>query len=57
MICGENDEDCRPLAEYFSKEAAENGIPIKEVWEEGLSHDFPDNFKEILEQNLLEQDY
>lgn len=52
VICGESDEDCRSLTEIFVKKAIDYGVKIKEVWIKGLSHEFPDNFEEIVNQFL-----
>lgn len=52
VICGECDEDCRPLTEAFVKKANEYNVAIEEVWIKGLSHEFPENFEAIIEQYL-----
>lgn len=52
MICGESDEDCAPLAQMFQQKAIESNIDISTIWVKGLSHDFPDNFEEIVSEYL-----
>lgn len=52
IICGDCDEDCAPLAKIFHQKAIENKININTVWVEGLSHDFPDNFKDIVNEYM-----
>lgn len=50
VICGTLDEDCLPLAKEFVKEAKAYGIPVKEIWVEGLGHDFPEDLEEIIKR-------
>lgn len=52
IICGDLDEDCAPLALKFHQKAVENNIDIKTVWIKGLSHDFPDNFQDIVNEYI-----
>lgn len=52
MICGDCDEDCAPLARIFHQKATEKKIDINTVWVKGLSHDFPDNFEDIVNEYI-----
>lgn len=52
VICGDQDEDCQPLAETFVNKAKEHNVNIQDVWIKGLSHEFPENFEEIVKQYL-----
>lgn len=53
MICGDCDEDCAPLAQRFHQRATEKGININTVWVKCLSHDFPDNFQDVVNEYML----
>lgn len=52
VICGDQDEDCQPLTETFVNKAKEHNVNIQDVWIEGLSHEFPEDFEEIVKQYL-----
>jgi hypothetical protein len=52
LICGDCDEDCTPLAQTLQHKATEKKIDINTVWIKGLSHDFPDNFQEIVSEYI-----
>lgn len=52
MICGDCDEDCTPLARTFYQKATENKIDINAVWIKGLSHDFPDDFQNVVDEYI-----
>lgn len=52
MICGERDKDCAPLAEMLYQKATENKIDIEAVWIKDLSHDFPENFQDIVKEYI-----
>jgi hypothetical protein len=53
MICGDCDEDCALLAQVFHQNATEKKIDIRTVWVEGLSHDFPDSFQDIVKEYII----
>lgn len=48
MLCGREDEDSVPLVELFDKQAIEKQIDLKTIWIDGLAHDFPENFEEMI---------
>lgn len=52
VICGLEDEDCRPHAEKFIESSVNKGCKIQVIWIEGLSHEEPDNFQEIIREYL-----
>ncbi len=52
IICGDCDEDCATLARMFYQKATEKKIDINTVWVKGLSHDFPDNFQDIVNEYI-----
>lgn len=52
MICGENDEDCAPLVKALDRKAIESKADINTVWIKDLSHDFPGNFRNIVNEYL-----
>lgn len=52
MICGECDEDCAPLAQSLYQKATEKKIDINTVWVKNLSHDFSDNFQNIVNEYI-----
>lgn len=53
IICGVEDEDCFPLAKNLSIELEKNNVNIKYIWINGIDHQYPDNFEEIV-VNFLE---
>ena len=48
IICGEDDEDCYPLAEKFATNAKSKNIDINAVFIKGLKHEFPNNLENII---------
>lgn len=48
MICGNNDEDCFLQCKVFETIAHEHDINIKAIYIEGLGHDYPEHFQEIV---------
>lgn len=48
IICGEEDEDCLPQCKKLEAKAIESDIDIKVLYIEGLGHDYPENFSEIV---------
>lgn len=52
IICGDCDEDCAPLAQMFHEKATEKKIAINTIWVKDLSHDFPGNFQEIVNEYI-----
>jgi hypothetical protein len=48
LICGKNDKDCAPLVEKFIAKAGERKISCGVQWVEGLGHNYPDDFSDIL---------
>lgn len=52
MICGDCDEDCTPLAQRFYEKAIEKKININTIWIKCLSHDFPDDFQDIVNEYI-----
>lgn len=52
IICGQKDEDCLPQSKEFESKAKELGLKCKAVYIDDLSHGYPNNFKEIVEEFL-----
>ncbi len=52
IVCGDQDEDCYPLAKKASGLLNQGGISTRLLVFPGLDHDFPDNFNQILNQIL-----
>jgi len=48
MICGKEDEDCLPQCQLFEKKANELDLEIKTHYIDGLGHDYPENFQELV---------
>jgi len=48
IICGEEDEDCLPQCQLFETKAKELGLKIKTHYMDGLGHDYPENFQELV---------
>lgn len=52
LICGLKDEDCLNLSLEFDKNAKAMGLKGKTVFIEGLGHEYPDHFKDIISEFL-----
>jgi len=48
IICGSEDEDCLPQCLKFESKAKELGLKIDVNFIDGLGHDYPANFKDIV---------
>jgi hypothetical protein len=48
LICGDRDEDCMPQCLRFEAKAKAYGLKIDVHYIDGLGHDYPDNFEEIV---------
>ncbi|MBS4535347.1 alpha/beta hydrolase [Clostridium sp. D2Q-14] len=48
IICGNDDEDCLPQCKTFEAKAIEKGLDINALYIEGLGHDYPGSFNEIV---------
>lgn len=48
VICGEEDEDCLPLAKQLIKAAREVRLDIKAHIIKGLDHEYPSNLKQLI---------
>lgn len=48
VICGLNDEECLSQSIELDKKSKEMGLNCKTVLVEGLGHEYPDQFKEII---------
>lgn len=55
IICGEDDEDCLSQCNKLEAKAVESKINIKVFYIEGLGHDYPKNFSEIV-LDFIKQD-
>lgn len=50
LICGTEDEDCYPLCQKFEERMRAKGIKVKSIYEEGLGHDYPEDYqKDVIE--------
>ncbi len=49
IICGREDKDCLYLTEKFAASARERNIKVRVEWSEGVGHQYPSNFSEILD--------
>ena len=48
IICGNDDEDCFSQCKTFEANAIEEGLDVSALYIEGLGHDYPENFNEIV---------
>ncbi|MGF7056425.1 alpha/beta fold hydrolase [Brassicibacter mesophilus] len=48
IICGNDDEDCLPQCKTFEVKAIDEGLDVNALYIEGLGHDYPENFNEII---------
>lgn len=48
LICGEEDEDCLPLAKQLVQSGEEVSLAVSSHWIAGMDHEYPENFKEIV---------
>jgi len=53
LICGEADDDCFTLCKLFEAKAHEFGLDCKVLFLEGLGHEYPENFNELIRGILL----
>lgn len=48
LICGDKDEDCYPLAKLLEQSCTQAGVHINCHWIEGMDHEYPVNFKDLV---------
>lgn len=48
VICGEEDEDCLPLAKQLVQSAREVELNVKAHWIKDTNHEYPPNLKQLI---------
>ncbi len=52
IICGSEDEDCYPDSQVLAASLKESGITCETLWIEGLGHEFPSDFLDLVKDKL-----